>query len=88
MFFGKFRNLARYYGWNDDDCLLALNVSEEGPVLRYYHIILSGVKRMTLGEIFYRLEQRFGKGLLHAASQVEFSSMTTLVETTAEIAIF
>lgn len=27
LFYAKFRTLARYYGWTDDDSLLALSVS-------------------------------------------------------------
>ena len=32
LFFAKSRTFARYYGCNDDDCLLVLSVSVEGPV--------------------------------------------------------
>lgn len=42
LFYAKFRTLTRYYGWNDDDCLLALNVSVEGPALKYFYILSSG----------------------------------------------
>ena len=51
-------------------------VSEDGPTLRYIYIFLSGGKGRTFGEIASRFKQRFGKGILQAASQVKFSSMT------------
>ena len=56
-------------------CLLVLRVSLEGPALRYFHILLSGGKRRTFGEISSQFKQRSGKGILQTASQVEFSSM-------------
>lgn len=75
MFYAKFRTLARYYGWNDDDSLLALSVSVEGPALRYFHLLSSRGEDMTFHEITARFKQRFSKGTLQAASQVEFNSM-------------
>ena len=71
MFFDKFRTLARYYGWNVDECQLALSVSVEGPALRYFHILLTRRERMSFGEIASRF-----KSTLPTPSQVEFSSMT------------
>lgn len=41
LFYAKFRTLARYYGWTDDDSLLALSVSVEGPALKYFHFLYS-----------------------------------------------
>ena len=76
--------MARYYGWNDDICLLALNVSVEGPALRYFHILSSRGERMTFVEIASRFEQRFGKGTLQATSQVEFSFMTQEIDESLE----
>lgn len=76
LFYAKFRTLARYYGWSDDDCLLALSVSVEGPALKYFYILSSRGEELSFPEIASRFEQRFGKGTLQAASQVEFYSMT------------
>lgn len=76
LFYAKFRTLARYYGWNDDDCLLALSVSVEGPALKYFYILSSRGEELSFPEIASRFEQRFGKGTLQAASQVEFYSMS------------
>ena len=76
LFYAKFRTLARYYGWTDDDSLLALSVSVEGPALKYFHILSSRGEEMSFGELALRFEQRFGKGTLQAASQVEFNAMT------------
>lgn len=76
LFYAKFRTLARYYGWTDDDSLLALSVSVEGPALKYFHILSSRGEEMSFGELASRFEQRFGKGTLQAASQVEFNAMT------------
>ena len=84
LFYAKFRTLARYYGWNDDDYLLALSVSVEGPALRYFHILSSRGERMTFVEIASRFEQRFGKGILQAASQVDFISMTQEIDESLE----
>lgn len=76
LFYAKFRTLARYYRWTDDDSLLALSVSVEGPALKYFHILSSWGEEMSFGELASRFEQRFGKGTLQAASQVEFNAMT------------
>lgn len=76
MSFAKFRTLSRNHGWNDDECLITLSVSVDGPVLLYFHSLLSVGKRRTFGEIASRFTQRFGKGILQTASQVELSSVT------------
>uniref|UniRef100_A0A8W8MJN8 Peptidase A2 domain-containing protein n=1 Tax=Magallana gigas TaxID=29159 RepID=A0A8W8MJN8_MAGGI len=47
LFYAKFRTLARYYGWNDDDCLLALSVSVEGPALKEVRMV--SVSRQSQG---------------------------------------
>ena len=84
LFFAKFRTLARYYGWNDDDSLLALSVSVEGPALRYFHILSFYRERLTFGEIISRFMQRFSKGTLRAAHHLEFSFMTQWSEESVE----
>ena len=61
-----------YYGWDEDECLLTLSLSVEGPTLRYFHILLSDGKRRTLREIASQFKQRIGKGILQAVSQVQF----------------
>lgn len=52
----KFRTLARY-GWNDDDCLLALSVSVEGSALKYFYILSSWGGKLSFPEITSRFEQ-------------------------------
>uniref|UniRef100_K1PXG7 Uncharacterized protein n=1 Tax=Magallana gigas TaxID=29159 RepID=K1PXG7_MAGGI len=66
LFYAKFRTLARYYGWNDDDCLLALSVSMEGPALKYFYILSSWGEKLSFHEMASRIEQRFVKGTLQA----------------------
>lgn len=53
-------------------------------MLRYFHILSSRGERMTFVEIASRFKQRFGKGTLQAASQVEFSSMTQEIDESLE----
>lgn len=51
LLYAKFRTLSRYYGWTDDDRLLALSVSVEGPALKYFHILSSQGEEMNFGKL-------------------------------------
>lgn len=48
----------------------------ERPALKiFFYPLVAGVE-MSFLEISSRLKQKFGKGILQAASQIEFYSMT------------
>lgn len=65
LFYANFRNLVRYYVWNDDDCLLSLSASVDGYSS---NSIYSRGKRLHFHEIASRLEQIFGKETLPVVS--------------------
>lgn len=66
-----------YLDRKNEDCLLALSVSAEGPTIRYFNIIFTrGGENDVFWGIASCFKQRFGKGSLQVASQVEFSLET------------
>lgn len=75
-FYSKFSTIAEYHGWCDADCLFALSLTLEGVALKYFDILRRRGTTLIFQEVILRLEERFGKTFLRAASQLEFNSIT------------
>lgn len=59
-----------YHQWSDPDCLFALSLTLEGTTLRYFEILRRRGTSLSFGEVVTRIEERFCRNLLRAASQL------------------
>lgn len=75
-FYSIFSTIAEYHGWCDADCLFALSLTLEGVALKYFDILRHRGTTLTFQEVTLRMEERFGKTILRAASQLAFNSIT------------
>lgn len=83
-FYSKFSTIAEYHQWSDPDRLFALSLTLEGAALKYFDILRRRGAMLSFREVVLRMEERFGKSSLRAASQLEFSSIAQKPEETIE----
>ena len=83
-FYSKFSTIAEYHQWSDPDCLFALSLTLEGAALKYFDILRRRGALLNFKEVVLRMEERFGKTSLRAASQLEFSSIAQRTDETIE----